>query len=115
MIVLGFGGGFANWTSKVLQDIPLASDEERGKVSTASRRRRASTTWTFLSCHRRPRLAHGAGPLHCLGGLCPVRPSREVADEEDGGGSGQAYQRHRGPPLAVDVKAVVHELEDPWA
>ena len=33
MIALGFGGGFANWTSKVLQDIPLASDEgERGKL-----------------------------------------------------------------------------------
>ena len=30
MIALGFGGGFANWTSKVLQ----ASDEgERGKVA----------------------------------------------------------------------------------
>ena len=25
MIALGFGGGFANWTSKVLQDTPLAS------------------------------------------------------------------------------------------
>ncbi|CAJ1393288.1 unnamed protein product, partial [Effrenium voratum] len=34
MIALGFGGGFANWTSKVLQDIPLASDEgERGEVA----------------------------------------------------------------------------------
>ena len=34
MIALDFGGGFANWTSKVLQDIPLASNEgERGEVA----------------------------------------------------------------------------------
>ena len=64
---LGFGGGFANWTSKVLQDKPLASNEgEQGL------RRR------------------GTG--------------REVADGEDGGGSGQNLQRppDRGPaPEAV--------------
>ena len=34
MIALGFGSGFADWTSKVLQNMPLASDEgERGEVA----------------------------------------------------------------------------------
>ena len=70
--------------------------------STALRRRRASTTWPFLSCcHRRPRTGTWSRPLHCLGGLCSVRPPREIADGEDGGGRTRGHTRRRSTPTWI--------------
>ncbi|CAJ1374545.1 unnamed protein product, partial [Effrenium voratum] len=108
MIALGVGGGFANWTSKVLQDIPLASDEgERGEVAawlygfeTAARLYHVA----FLSCcHRRlqmEKMAAAAGRAfndHQHDGIGALRSASEAVKR------------------AVDVEVVVHELEDPWA
>ncbi|CAJ1393928.1 unnamed protein product, partial [Effrenium voratum] len=127
MIALGFGGGFANWTSKVLQDIPLASDEgERGEVAarlygfeTAARLYHVAVfellpqkakDWHMEQGRS---TASGAFALYAHHERLQMESEQHLQRQHDGIGAlrsaSEAVKR------AVDVEVVVHELEDPWA
>ncbi|CAJ1386948.1 unnamed protein product, partial [Effrenium voratum] len=133
MIALGFGGGFANWTSKVLQDIPLASDEgERGEVA----------AWLY-GFETAARLYHVAvfellpqkakdwhmeqGRSTASGAFALYAHHERLQMEKMAAAAGRAFNDHQHDGIgalrsaseavkrAVDVEVVVHELEDPWA
>ncbi|CAJ1384699.1 unnamed protein product [Effrenium voratum] len=133
MSALGFGGGFANWTSKVLQDIPLASDEgERGEVA----------AWLY-GFETAARLYHVAvfellpqkakdwhmelGRSTASGAFALYAHHERLQMEKMAAAAGRAFNDHQHDGIgalrsaseavkrAVDVEVVVHELEDPWA
>ena len=103
----GLWGWFRNWTSKVLQDIPLASDEgERGKVAawlygfeTAARLYHVAV---FELLPQKAKDWHMEQGRSTASGAFALRPPQEVADGEDGGGSGQSLQR---PPARRHPRA----------
>ncbi|CAJ1389260.1 unnamed protein product, partial [Effrenium voratum] len=131
MIALGFWGGFANWTSKVLQDIPLASDEgERGEVA----------AWLY-GFETAARLYHVAvfelppqkakdwhmeqGRSTASGAFALYAHHERLQMEKVAAAAGRAFNDHQHDGIgalrsaseavkrAVDVEVVVHELEDP--